>query len=478
MILRRLYHEHLAQASYLLGCAATKEAVVIDPHRDTNQYLDTAAREGLHIVAVTETHIHADFVSGASELASRTGSKLYLSHEGPEAWGYTYSKEVGALPLHSGDHFLIGNIRLDVLSTPGHTPEHVSFLVTDTAGANEPMGICTGDFLFVGDVGRPDLLEKAVGMKGTQEEAARSLLHSLQRLRNFPDYLQIWPGHGAGSACGKALGAVPQSTLGYEKRFNWAFSISEEDRFVREILAGQPEPPPYFAEMKRVNRHGPPLLHSLAQPQRLSADQMDRHLTAGAIVVDLRPADLYATGHVPGTINIPIQESFLTWSGWLLPYDRPLLLIGEEQDVAEAVRQMRLIGLDAIAGFWTPESITAWETSGHPLACIEQIDVEHLRELLQQGTTMLIDVRGPDEHAAGFIPTSRNIPLGSLMQYMDDIPTDRAVVIHCQGGTRSAIATSLLDAQGRTNIFNLSGGFQAWQMADALVESSQQSIVI
>ena len=474
MFIQRFYHEQLAQASYLLGCTTTKEALVIDPNQNVDQYLDVATRENLHIIAVTETHIHADFVSGVRELASRIDAKIYLSCAGSETWGDTYNKEIPALSLYDGDHILVGDVRLDVLHTPGHTPEHVSFLVTDTAGADKPMGIFTGDFLFVGDVGRPDLLEKAGGMTGTMEEAARSLFHSLHRLRDFPDYLQIWPGHGAGSACGRALGAVPQSTLGYEKLFNWAFAIPDEERFVHDVLKGLPEPPTYFAETKRVNRDGPSLLRSLVQPQHLSTDQLEMYLTAEAMVVDLRPADLYAAGHIPGTINIPIQGPFLTWAGWLLTFHRPLMLIGEEQDVTEAVHQLRFIGRDTLKGFWTPESIALWEASGHSLARIEQIDVQHLLELLQQNAVTILDVREPDEIATGYIPMSCHISLATLPLHMESIPTDRPVVIHCQGGVRSAIGASLLDARGRTNIFNLRGGFQAWQMAGAPIERVQE----
>ncbi len=471
MILRRLYQEQLAQASYLLGCSATKEAVIIDPNRDVEQYLAIAAHEGLRIVAVTETHIHADFVSGARELVARTGATLYLSGEGPEAWGYTYGSEEGALSLHNGDHVMIGNVRLDVLHTPGHTPEHLSFLITDTLGADAPMGICTGDFLFVGDVGRPDLLEKAAGVTGTMENAARHLFHSLQRLHDFPDYQQIWPGHGAGSACGKALGAVPQSTLGYEKRFNWAFALADEDRFVHTVLEGQPAPPTYFAEMKRVNRQGPALLHSLAQPALLPVEQLTARLAARAIVVDIRPADTYAQGHIPGTINIPLAGPFLTWCGWLLPYNQSLMLLGEEDKCKEAISQLRLIGLDAVEGFWTLESLAYWEASGHALASIEQMTAEQLQELMQKQQVTILDVREPSEHAQGFLPTSRNIPLGFLQQ-RDDIPRGQTIVIHCQAGTRSAIGASLLAAQGYTPLFNLSGGFEAWQDADAPVERS------
>ncbi len=264
MILRYFYQDQLAQASYLLGCSATKEALIIDPQRNIEPYLDAAAREGLRITAVTETHIHADFVSGARELAEYTNARLYLSDAGPKEWSYTYVPQVNVVLLHDHDQFSLGNIRIDVLHVPGHTPEHLAFLVTDTASTTHPIGLFTGDFLFVGDVGRPDLLEKTVGVVGASEQSARMLFRSLQRASLLPDYLQVWPGHGAGSACGRALGAVPQSTIGYEKLSNWAFSIDEEDTFIPAILEGQPTPPPYFATMKRVNRQGPMLLRQLA----------------------------------------------------------------------------------------------------------------------------------------------------------------------------------------------------------------------
>ena len=233
MFFRQLYTDHLAQASYLVGCQQTGEALVVDPTRDLDQYLNLAAREGLRITAVTETHIHADFVSGARALAARTGARLYLSGAGPAAWQYAYAAEAGATLLRDGDAFTVGTLRLEVLHTPGHTPEHLSFLLTDTGSAATPMGIFTGDFVFVGDVGRPDLVEKAAGQAGTTEGAARQLYQSLQRFRALPEYLQVWPGHGAGSACGKALGAVPQSTVGYELRTNWTLEPVPDERLHR-----------------------------------------------------------------------------------------------------------------------------------------------------------------------------------------------------------------------------------------------------
>src|SRR6476659_3765655 len=258
MFFRRFYDDQLAQASYLLGCQATGEALVVDPNRHLEPYLRGAEAEGLRITHVTETHIHADFVSGSRELAARAGARLLLSAEGGPEWSYAFARDAGATLLRDGDRFMVGNIRFDVLHTPGHTPEHLSFLVTDTPATDRPMGAITGDFIFVGDVGRPDLLEKAARVAGTMRASAHALFGSIQRFKQLPDYLQLWPGHGAGSACGKALGAVPSSTLGYERIANWAFTAGSEAEFVKLVLEGQPAPPRYFAVMKRLNRDGPP----------------------------------------------------------------------------------------------------------------------------------------------------------------------------------------------------------------------------
>ncbi len=269
MLLRRFYDDKLAQASYMVGCQATGEAVVVDPHRDTDVYLEAAEKEGMRIRYVTETHIHADFLSGARQLAKKVGATLLLSDEGGEDWRYGFAAEDGATLLHDGDRIELGRITLEALHTPGHTPEHLSFRITDGAASDRPMGVLTGDFLFVGDVGRPDLLEKAAGVAGTMEAGARVLWASLERFRSMPDYLQILPGHGAGSACGKALGSVPSSTLGYEKLVNWAFQCADEEEFVQEVLADQPEPPVYFAHMKRMNRDGPAVLDRLPEPEAM-----------------------------------------------------------------------------------------------------------------------------------------------------------------------------------------------------------------
>jgi hydroxyacylglutathione hydrolase len=263
MYFRQIFDPELAQYAYIIGCQATGEALVIDPERDIDRYVEIAGEEGLRIVAVTETHIHADFLSGAREFAEQHGVKLYLSDEGDENWKYFWAKDsdYDVTFLKDGDVFDVGNIRIRAVHTPGHTPEHVSFLVTDRGGgASEPMGIASGDFVFVGDLGRPDLLETAAGVAGAREPSARRLFDSTKRFLALDDHVQVWPGHGAGSACGKALGAVPQSTVGYERRFNAGLSFDEEQSFVDAILDGQPEPPIYFARMKELNKSGVPIL--------------------------------------------------------------------------------------------------------------------------------------------------------------------------------------------------------------------------
>jgi hydroxyacylglutathione hydrolase len=468
MILQRFYDAQLAQASYLVGCAATGEAIVIDPNRDVEPYLTAAAAEGVRVTAVTETHIHADFVSGARELAARTGATLYLSDEGGADWQYAYAAAAGAVLVRDGDVITIGNLRLAVLHTPGHTPEHLSFLLTDTPATDQPIGVFTGDFVFAGDVGRPDLLEKAAGVAGTMEAGARMLFRSLQRFKRLPDYLQIWPGHGAGSACGKGLSAVPQSTVGYERLANWAFAIDDEDAFVRAVLSGQPEPPAYFARMKQINKLGPRLLGSGHRPPRLPGDRLAALLADGALVVDTRHAADFAAGHVRGTLNIPLDRGFTTWAGWLIPYDRPFYLLIDDRCrhcLETATRELARIGLDHLAGYAGVEAIEDWLAAGRALATIAPLTVSELAHRLGTGEVAVVDVRGQVEWAAGHLPGAMHIPLGALAARADELPRDRTIVVQCQSGARSAIAASLLQARGLDNVANLLGGYTAWQAA-------------
>lgn len=471
MIVMRFFDPTLAQTSYLMACGQAGVAVVIDPNRDIAQYVAAAEAEGVRITHVSETHIHADFVSGARDLARRTGATLHLSDEGGPDWKYAYAEGDGAVLVRDGDSFKVGNVRLEVVHTPGHTPEHIAFLVTDTAVADKPIGMVTGDFVFVGDVGRPDLLERAASVAGTMEEAARALFRSLQKFKRYPDWLQVWPGHGAGSACGKGLSAVPHSTVGYERRFNWAFAIDDEDAFVRSVLEGQPEPPRYFAQMKRINKEGPTPYDPSRRAPTLSLDGLRRALTDGASVIDTRSAEQFAARHIRGTVNIPLNRSFNTWAGWLLPYDRDSYLIADGTDATSAaVRELALVALDRVGGVGAAALIDEWERAGGAIESIAQMDANELSRRIAAGTVAVLDVRGRSEWDAGHIPGAPNIPVGYLTDRLGELPAAPTLVLQCQAGGRSSIAASLLQAAGITNVANLQGGFEEWEARGLPVE--------
>ncbi|MCC9077851.1 MBL fold metallo-hydrolase [Litorilinea aerophila] len=462
MLLRYFYDERLAQASYLVGCVATGEALVVDPAREITPYLRAAEKEGLRITHVTETHIHADFVSGSRELAAATGATIYLSDMGDASWKYGYADEPNVILVRDGDSWMVGNVRVEVLHTPGHTPEHISFMITDTAGADRPMGIFTGDFLFVGDVGRPDLLEEAAGLKGTKEAGARQQFQTVQRFKELPDYLQIWPGHGAGSACGKALGAVPSTTLGYEKLFNPAFQFQEEEAFVTWLLEGQPEAPRYFAQMKKVNKEGPALLASLTSPTRLDRAALDRVLAAGGQVFDLRNRGDFAAAHVPGTINVPADNnSFVTYLGWLVDYTRPVYLVLPSVDrAAEILVALRSIGIDQVAGYVGPDAL-AHGTQALPVITVRQL-ARRLSDSGSEEDVIILDVRGRGEYAERHIVGAWHIPLGHLPQRLAELPRNRTIVTQCASGYRSQIAASLLTAAGFDDVMALNEGTDCW----------------
>jgi len=468
MLLERFYDDGLAQASYLVGAETTGEALVVDPLRELEPYLAAASKEGLHITHVTETHIHADFLSGARELVRQTGARLLLSAEGDADWQYRFGPSERAELLRDGDSFMVGEVRVDVRHTPGHTPEHLIFLVTDTAVADRPLGVFTGDFIFVGDVGRPDLLERAANMTGTMEASARALFRSIRLMREYPEYLQLWPGHGAGSACGKSLGALPSSTLGYERLFNWAFQATDEDEFVRAVLAGQPEAPRYFGRMKLLNRDGPPA----SRPGTLDRDAVaivKRVGDTGTTVIDTRPSEEFAEAYIPGTINIPGGRSFTTWAGSLLSPDRDLALIADSEGQAVALRrELSLIGMDRVIAWAGAEAFDAWRAGGCKLDQGRSITAHALSSL---GNAEIVDVRGESEWNAGHIPGARHVFLGDLPYAADELPRDRPLVVSCQGGTRSSIAASLLRARGFSNVINHAGGFADWQRSGLPVDT-------
>jgi hydroxyacylglutathione hydrolase len=461
MLLKYFYDEALAHASYLVGCQKSGEAIVIDPARDVTPYLETAEREGLKIVGSAETHIHADFVSGSRELADQVGAKLYLSDEGPADWKYQFADQHDSQLVKNGDVIRIGNVKLEVLHTPGHTPEHISFLLTDKGGgANVPMGIFTGDFVFVGSIGRPDLLETAAGVKGSAEAGARMLYHSMRKFRDLPDHLQVWPAHGAGSACGKGLGAIPSSTVGYEKLFNPALQFHDEQKFVDYILADQPETPFYFAVMKRVNKVGPELVRNLAPVKSPTPDLLPKIARKG-LTIDVAPAAEFAAAHFPGTINIPLKM-LVQWAGFVVDYEQPLHLIAEAAAAPEALKRLRSIGIDKVCGVFDAATV---EASALRTESYRSESPQQLRQRIQSGEVKLLDVRAATEFQKGHIPKSEHRFLGTLLREIEAIDRSRPVVAQCQSGARSAIATSILQRAG-FDVTNMSGGFSAWTAAD------------
>lgn len=469
MLLKYFYDEKLSHASYMVGCQQTNRAIIVDPGRDIDPYWQAAKASGMKIIAAVETHIHADFVSGARELAERVGAKLYLSAEGGAEWQYAYVDSYDHQLLRDGDHFYIGTSRFDVIHTPGHTPEHLSFLLTDTTAADRPLGIFSGDFVFVGSVGRPDLLEKAVGLADTAKKGAIQVFESLQRFRQLPDYLQVWPAHGAGSVCGKDLGAVPSSTVGYEKLFNPALAYEDQQQFIEYLLADQPEPPPYFALMKRVNKEGPAIIGEWKMPPRLPAESLGQMMAQGQQVIDLRPRAEFAAAHVPGTINIEVG-SMGEWAGWLVAYDRPLYLIISKSQLEEVVKLLVKIGVEDIPGYFEDTEVTA---TGLATESYRTAAPEEVAEQVLSGEMVLVDVRSQTEWDDGHVPTARHLMLGYLPQQAEELVAgneDRPIVVQCRTGRRSAIGASILQKAGARNVINMEGGFRDWAKAGLPVE--------
>ncbi|WP_214815586.1 rhodanese-like domain-containing protein [Exiguobacterium sp. s59] len=455
MLLRYFYDEKLAQASYMVGCQMTGEAIVIDPARNIEPYLQEAKKEGMNIVATAETHIHADFVSGSLELAKRTGSKAYLSDEGDASWKYAFAKDIDAQLVKEGDTFKIGNVTLEVMHTPGHTPEHISFLLYDR-NQTQPMGIFTGDFVFVGDIGRPDLLEEAAGVKGTTAIGAEQMFDSLKKFMALPDFVQVWPGHGAGSACGKALGAIPTSTVGYEKATNWALQMTDKDAFIKELTTDQPEPPNYFAMMKKVNKEGIQVTTDIARPEVVGSDRLDT-LVEETQVVDTRKGEDFANGHVPGTINIPYNNKFVSWAGWLVNFDKDITVIASAENVDQVQTDLQSIGLDRL------RFIVPVEELDPSLATETYTDVtaEEAIEAAEKGDVFVLDVRNATEWNASHYEKAERILLGKLTRDHEGLPKDQTIAVHCASGVRSRMAASVLQSLGYKDIHNILGGYGA-----------------
>ncbi len=469
MLIERIYDEDLAQASYLIGCQAKGEALVVDPRRDIAVYQSLAAANGMKIAAVTETHIHADFLSGTRELAAATGATAYVSGEGGTDWQYGFEAE----RLNDNDEITLGNITVKALHTPGHTPEHLSFLITDGAFADTPGYLLSGDFVFSGDLGRPDLLDEAAGGVDTRFAGARQLFTSLRdKFLTLPDHVQVHPGHGAGSACGKALGAIPSSTVGYERLYSWwgpYLAANDEEGFVAELLDGQPDAHAYFGRMKRENREGPAVMGGRAPLEELATADVVRGLAEDTVTfVDTRSNTEVHERTVTGSVNIPAGKSVASFGAWVVNPEtdkNPLVLLAPNQASAQDMwDHLVRVGIDTVAGYVTG-------VEGLPASTPKLIQPEELEGF---DAAMVLDVRNRTEHAAGHIPGSHQLSGGRVMWNLNELPAEGTIVSYCQSGVRNSVAASALRRAGY-DVVELDGsyaGWAAWQQARESVSSS------
>jgi hydroxyacylglutathione hydrolase len=448
-MLQRFFDEGLAQASFLVGCERTKQALVIDPRRDAAIYAAAARQLGATIDAAIETHVHADFVSGARELA-HTGARVYT---GPGA-----DVEFPHHEVRDGETLAIGDLRLTFLHTPGHTWEHIAILAE---APGEPVRLFTGDLLFVGGVGRPDLLGEAQA-----RALANALFDSLNRVMALDDRIEIHPGHGAGSLCGAGIGSEPSSTIARERSQNALLRHHDRDAFVAAVLADIPPTPPYFARMKRVNKAGAPLLEERRPLPSIRPAAAAALAADGAIVLDLRAASAFAAGHPYGALNLAYGPKVGFWAGWVVPPDEPLLLLADESaDVADAVMQLLRVGLDRVEGV-VAGGFEAWAGAGLPVAEIARMSAAELRAAVQSGDRdglRIVDVRTPHEFRSGHVEGSVNIPVGEIPARARELAGDGAVATICEGGYRSSLAASLLAHEGVPNPINVDGGMTAYR---------------
>jgi len=465
MILKQYYLGCLAHASYLVADEQTGTAVVVDPQRDIDQYVDDAQHQGLQIRYVFLTHFHADFLAGHLELRDRVGATLCLGAHAEADYAFT--------PFKDGDTLEFGQVRLHILETPGHTPEAISILVYDLhQDARHPYAVLTGDTLFIGDVGRPDLMA-SIGM--TADELAGMLYDSLhQKLLRLPDETLVYPAHGAGSMCGKNLSTDTVSPLGVQKRYNYALQPMSRADFIRLVTADQPEVPAYFSYDAMLNRRERPTLDQALERELnpLSLDDMLRLSNTGAQVLDVRdPAD-FEGAHLVGSINIGLGGSYATWAGTILERDQPIVLIAEPGREHEAALRLGRIGFDAVAGY-LDGGMQALETRPDLLRRTERITATTLAEQLATSVPpVVLDVRTPREWQGKHIAGSLNIPLNHLRGRLQEVPRHTPLVLHCQSGYRSAIAASLLERHGIATCADLVGGFAAWEASQLDVVSA------
>jgi glyoxylase-like metal-dependent hydrolase (beta-lactamase superfamily II) len=451
MYFEQFYLGCLAHASYMLGSEG--DAVVVDPQRDVDLYLKAAEEHGLAIRHIFETHLHADFVSGHKELAARTGARIYF---GAKA-GVTFVH----VPVQDGFELRFGKARINVLETPGHTPESICLLVTDDENPAKPWAVLTGDTLFLGDVGRPDL-----SRTHSPEQLAGMLYDSLHnKLLKLPDRVLVYPAHGAGSLCGRNMRAEKSSTIGTERLTNYALQIPSREEFVKQLTSNLPVRPDYFLQDAEINRGGAPPLSDLAELKGVSPVELKALLEEGVIALDIRPPEQFAAGHVPGSVNIALSGQFATWAGTILGLSsRPVLIADSPDQLAEARLRLARVGIEAERGY-LEGGVAGWKAAGFDLAQLSEISVNDLRQQLTKDKIRVLDVRREPEWMAGHIDGADWWPLDRFRVSPPEVDLTQPLAVHCQSGYRSMIACSLLRRAGFKNVVNVSGGFSAWQQA-------------
>jgi hydroxyacylglutathione hydrolase len=459
MHFRQFYLGCLAHASYLIGSAG--EAAVVDPQRDVQQYLDEAEARGLTIRYVIETHLHADFVSGHRELAARTGAEI--------VFGQAARVEFPHRAVRDGDELRIGHVTLQILETPGHTAEGISIVVADGEMPDAPRTVLTGDTLFIGDVGRPDL---AASSGYTAEEMAGLLYESLHRkLLQLDDSVEVYPAHGAGSACGRNISKETSSTIGMQRRTNYALRPMAREEFIRLMTTDLPAPPRYFPMDAEINRRGAGMLSEIPM-QPLTPLEAFREMEQGAVPLDVRESTAFAGGHLPRSLNIALKGSYASWSGNLLnASDRLLLVAASREQIDEAVLRLARVGLENVAGY-VEGGIEAWTAAGLPVETTPQLSVNDLRARLARDARLrIVDVRAPGEYASGHLPGAANVPLPELETRLGELDRAEPVAVICAGGYRSAAAASILQRHGFHDLYDIRGGTAAWVSAGHLTES-------
>lgn len=454
MYVQQFFIKGISHSSYLLG--ADKECAIIDPARDIDIYIEAANEMGMKITKILETHLHADFISGHLDLAKKTGAEIYAPASAECRFKHN--------PVKENDIIIMENVRLKVIETPGHTPEHITYIVSDLSRGKEPVGIFCGDTLFVGDVGRPDLFP------GMAEELASKLFDSLKKLKKLPDFTEVYPAHGAGSLCGRAMGAKRRTTIGYERLHNEPFSMTDRKKFIHSLTNNMPAAPDHFARCSDINRKGPALISKLPKLEAMNPPDFKKAMKGKTIVLDIRDYDAYGAQHIENSFAIDFGGNFATFAGWVLPPDKNILLVAANGKQAEsAVKWLRRVGLDNVTGY-LKGGMFEWMKAGYEAGHIQQMSPHEIADAMKTGEYQLIDVRAENEFNTMRIKGTNNIPAPETRTRFREIDKTKHIILMCTTGHRSSLAASILARHGFKRLINAAGGITGYEAAGLTVE--------